>query len=50
MFFKNIKTVEFCHYHKVDFSQTHLKTLGKSFIKKEVALEMSREERKNMNM
>lgn len=50
MFFKNAKMIVFCHYHKLNFSQKHAKTLGKSFMKKEVALEVSREERKNMNM
>lgn len=40
----------FCHYHKLDFSQKHPKTLEKSLMQKQVVLEMLKEEHKNMNM
>lgn len=50
VFFKNAEMIVFCHYHKLDYSQKHPKTLGKSFMKKDVVLKVSREEYKNMNM
>lgn len=40
----------FCYYHRLHFSQKHPRNLGKSFVKKEFALEMSRQGHKNVNV